>query len=321
MKMSEIGEFNWKTKIKDFYNSIVVSIKLLNSTTQGKVGFWITAIVFLLAIIAPVFPYPGPKFSNIALIFEPPSLKPSPWYILGSDYLGDPILLDVIYGLQYFMIIGLVAAVITVGIGTLLGLLGGYLGGWVDGALNFVFNLLLTIPSFALWLILALIFRNAGPVTLGFILGILSWAGLARSIRSIALSSKGKEFVEASKALGLGSWTIIKDDIMPAIMPYVFMNFMLSLNNGIYGSMGLAFLGVLPYTNINWGAIMNNAIYEEAAVYTVSGTIPLLIITVVSTIVLMGFVFTANASDRVFDPQKRKEAANAMAAQKAARNR
>ncbi|WP_449462101.1 ABC transporter permease [Tardisphaera miroshnichenkoae] len=301
-------------RFKDVLNSLYVSVKLITSTTQGKIGFTIFAVVVIIALIAPIFPYPGPRWQNTLYEGELPSTKPNLWYILGGDYLGSPMLLDIIWGLQYFMIVGLIAAILTVGIGVVLGLLAGYLGGWVDMTLNFVFNILLTIPSFALWLILAIIFRNAGPVTLGFILGILSWAGLARAIRSVAISNKAKDFVEASRALGLSSWSIISNDIMPAIMPYVFMNFMLSLNGGIYGSMGLAFLGILPYTTINWGVLVNVAIFQQASVYTWKGTVPLLIIMVISTVILMGFIFTANASDRLFDPQKRKEAENMIAA-------
>jgi len=301
-------------RFKDALTSLYVSIKLITSTSQGKFGFTILVAVIILALAAPLFPYPGPSLQNTALEGMTPTLSHGWLYILGADYLGAPLLLDLIWGLQYFMIVGLVAAILTVGIGVVLGLLAGYLGGWVDQALNFTFNILLTIPSFALWLILAIIFRNAGPITLGFILGILSWAGLARQIRSVAIANKAKDFVEASRALGLSSWTIITSDIMPAIMPYIFMNFMLSLNGGIYGSMGLAFLGILPYTTINWGVLVNVAIYQQASVYTWKGTIPLLIIMVVETIILMGFIFTANASDRLFDPQKRKEAENIIAA-------
>jgi len=306
-------------KIKGMLRSALISIKILTSTAQGKFGFAVVTIVFFFAIFAPLFPYPGPALSDINLVFVPPRLSPSPWYILGSDYLGDPLLLDVIWGFRYFMEIGLVAAILTVGIGVVLGLVAGFVGGLIDQALNFVFNLLLTIPSFALWLILALIFRNASPFLLGFILGILSWAGLARSIRSVTLSAKNKEYVEASKSLGLGPLSIIRHDIAPAIMPYIFMNFMLSVNSGIYGAMGLAFLGILPYTNINWGAVLGTALYEEAAVYTLSGTIPVAIISTVSTLILMGFVFTANASDMIFDVQRRKEAENAAFAKKSSK--
>jgi len=306
-------------KFKDALTSLYVSVKLITSTNQGKFGFAIFATTLVIALAAPLFPYPGPKLENGALDDITPTLSHGWMYILGADYLGGPMLLDLIYGLQYFMIVGLVAAVLTIGIGVVLGLLAGYLGGWVDQALNFTFNILLTIPSFALWLILAIIFRNAGPITLGFILGILSWAGLGRQIRSVAIANKAKDFVEASRALGLSSWTIISSDIMPGIMPYIFMNFMLSLNAGIYGSMGLAFLGILPYNTINWGVLMNVLIYTEAAVYTWSGTIPVIIIMVVETVILMGFVFTANASDRLFDPQKRKEAENLIAANRSRR--
>jgi peptide/nickel transport system permease protein len=294
-------------RVVDFLHQLYVSIIIFTSTGQGKVGFGLTVFVVALALAAPLFPYPGPKWSNVALQFIPPSLKPSPWYILGTDYLGIPLLLDIIWGLRYFLEIGAIAGIIQVSIGTFLGLLAGYVGGFTDRALNFAFNLLLTIPTFALWLILAVIFRSGNPVILGFILGILSWAGLARSIRAAALSAKNRDYVEASRLLGLNSLSIIANDIMPAITPYIVMNFMLSIVGGFYGAMGLAFLGLIPYSNINWGAIMGNAFYQEAAIFSPTGTIPVVILIVIQTIILMGFVYFANASVYVFDPKRRRE--------------
>jgi peptide/nickel transport system permease protein len=294
-------------RVVDFLHQLYVSIVIFTSTGQGKAGFGLTVFVVALALAAPLFPYPGPKWSNVALQFIPPTLKPSPWYILGTDYLGIPLLLDIIWGLRYFLEIGAIAGIIQVSIGTFLGLLAGYVGGFTDRALNFVFNLLLTIPTFALWLILAVIFRSGNPVILGFILGILSWAGLARSIRAAALSAKNRDYVEASRLLGLNSLSIIANDIMPAITPYIVMNFMLSIVGGFYGAMGLAFLGLIPYSNINWGAIMGNAFYQEAAIFSPTGTIPVVILIVIQTIILMGFVYFANASVYVFDPKRRRE--------------
>ncbi|KUO89399.1 MAG: hypothetical protein AT712_03165, partial [Caldivirga sp. CIS_19] len=290
--------------VVDFLHQLYVSIVIFTSTGQGKAGFGLTVFVVALALAAPLFPYPGPKWSNVALQFIPPTLKPSPWYILGTDYLGIPLLLDIIWGLRYFLEIGAIAGILQVTIGTFLGLLAGYVGGFTDKALNFTFNLLLTIPTFALWLILAVIFRSGNPVILGFILGILSWAGLARSIRAAALSAKNRDYVEASRLLGLNSLSIIANDIMPAITPYIVMNFMLSIVGGFYGAMGLAFLGLIPYSNINWGAIMGNAFYQEAAIFSPTGTIPVVILIVIQTIILMGFVYFANASVYVFDPKR-----------------
>ena len=294
-------------RVVDFLHQLYVSIVIFTSTGQGKVGFGLTVFVVALALAAPLFPYPGPKWSNVALQFMPPTLKPSPWYILGTDYLGIPLLLDIIWGLRYFLEIGAIAGILQVTIGTFLGLLAGYLGGFTDKALNFTFNLLLTIPTFALWLILAVIFRSGNPVILGFIMGILSWAGLARSVRAAALSAKNRDYVEASRLLGLNSLSIIANDIMPAITPYIVMNFMLSIVGGFYGAMGLAFLGLIPYSNINWGAIMGNAFYQEAAIFSPTGTIPVVILIVIQTIILMGFVYFANASVYVFDPKRRRE--------------
>jgi len=294
-------------RVVDLLHQLYVSIVIFTSTGQGKAGFGLTVFVVALALAAPLFPYPGPKWSNVALQFIPPTLKPSPWYILGTDYLGIPLLLDIIWGLRYFLEIGAIAGILQVSIGTFLGLLAGYLGGFTDRALNFTFNLLLTIPTFALWLILAVIFRSGNPVILGFILGILSWAGLARSIRAAALSAKNRDYVEASRLLGLNSLSIIANDIMPAITPYIVMNFMLSIVGGFYGAMGLAFLGLIPYSNINWGAIMGNAFYQEAAIFSPTGTIPVVILIVIQTIILMGFVYFANASVYVFDPKRRRE--------------
>jgi len=124
-------------RVVDLLHQLYVSIVIFTSTGQGKAGFGLTVFVVALALAAPLFPYPGPKWSNVALQFIPPTLKPSPWYILGTDYLGIPLLLDIIWGLRYFLEIGAIAGILQVTIGTFLGLLAGYLGGFTDKALNF----------------------------------------------------------------------------------------------------------------------------------------------------------------------------------------
>ena len=285
-------------------------ILIINSTAQGKIGFALSVVFVMLGVLAPLFPYPGAQLSNVAAAYMPPSMKSFPLYALGTDYLGDPISLDVIWGLRLFLEIAVIASTLTVALGVSLGIVAGYLGGVVDSVLNFISNIFLTIPSFALWLVLAIVFiKNLNIFVLGLILGAFSWPGLARAIRSVVLSTREQQYVEAARTLGLGDKEILSSEIMPGLLPYIFMQYILNVNSAVYGTMGLAFIGIFPYSNINWGTILNNALYVYGAVYTVRGSIPVIIISAISSLLLIGFVFLASTSEKIFNPYLRKESA------------
>ncbi|RLF02641.1 MAG: hypothetical protein DRK00_09750 [Thermoprotei archaeon] len=134
-----------------------------------------------------------------------------------------------------------------------------------------IVDVLLTIPQFPLMAVLSGMMR-LDDTSLALLIGVLSWPALARAIRSQVLSLREREFVEAARALGLGTRHIVLTELMPNLMPYIAVNFAFAMISAVYTQVGLVFLGLAPFRSYNWGVMINlawvrGAIYYRDSVY------------------------------------------------------
>jgi peptide/nickel transport system permease protein len=164
-------------------------------------------------------------------------------------------------------------------------------------------EVLLTIPQFPLLSVLAALVR-LNNFTLAAIIGVLSWPALARAIRSQVLSLKERDFIEAARALDLGTRHIVLVEIMPNLMPYIVVSWILSMTGAIYSQVGLVFLGFVPFTSHNWGVMINmawtwGAIYYKTSVWYILS--PILAITGFQ----LSAILFARSLENVFNPRLR----------------
>ncbi len=264
------------------YGTLIILLYLL----VGTVGVWI--------LDAPAL-NEGPAYLSAFHSWE---------YPLGTNDLGQDMLSATVHAtpamLQMMAAGGIVATVV----GTVVGTVAGYKRGPVEKVLMTITDIAMTIPGLPLLIVLAVALEPRDPFTVGVILSITAWAGLARSLHSQVLSLRNESYVEASHVMGLSSMSIIRDDILPNIMPYIMINFMGNTTRVIHASVGLYFLGVLPFTTSNWGVMLNRA-YYGGALYSWD-TInwlgaPILAITLIS----YGVVLFSQGMDRLFNPRVR----------------
>jgi peptide/nickel transport system permease protein len=190
------------------------------------------------------------------------------------------------------------------GIAVLVGTVSGYKGGAVDTVITSVSDFFMAIPGLPLVIILAITFSPENPIFLGMILTINYWAGLGRSIRSQVLSIREASYVEAARTMGTGTSRIILKDVLPNIMPYVMVNFVLAARYTIFASVGLYFIGVLPYTGQNWGVTLNNA-YNQGGLFTMQALHWLLVPIVAIVGLAFGLILVSQGMDRIFNPRVR----------------
>ena len=169
---------------------------------------------------------------------------------LGTDNFGRDTLTELVRATGVSLLIGLVAGTIATLIGLLVGLLAGYLGGIVDDILMFIANLFTVIPSFVL---LILIYYSLGPdargiMTCAVVIGVTSWVWTARSVRSQVISLRNRDHVNLSKLSGHSVFRIVTTDILPYILSYVVMAFILQVSSGILAEAQLSLLGLGPKT-------------------------------------------------------------------------
>ena len=181
------------------------------------------------------------------------------------------------------------------------------MGGRVDTIITFITDIMLTVPSFPVMMVLSLAVTITDPISFGLVLSIWSWAGLARAIRSQILSLKQRDFIEASRVLGLSVPHIIFSELLPNITSYIAINFIMIMRNAITASVGLMVLGLVPFSSTHWGMMLQMAVGTSGAMYGSSAIIYLLVPIIAITLFQMGCLFFANGLDEALNPRLRTQ--------------
>ena len=286
---------------KSLAHVIPEPLLILLRNTRGRIGFAIVLFFVLMASIGPTL-IPLDIKSHPSDIYLPPSQK----HPLGTDYAGRDVLSLIVHGSRNCLLIGLLTGFFTLLVGIPVGISSGYIGGKMDSALMFLVDIILTIPRIPLIMVLALSLREIiNPFILAAILGITSWAGLAREIRSRVLALKEEGFIEAAEVLGLSNLHIIFREMLPNILSYIAITYIREIISSIYAYVGIFFLGVLPYEPANWGIMLNRAL-SEGALYTTRATHYLLAPLISILLLQTGLIFLAGGLESVFNPRLRE---------------
>jgi peptide/nickel transport system permease protein len=179
-------------------------------------------------------------------------------YWLGTDDQGRDILSGIVFGLRTSLLVGLVSALIAGSIGAMLGLLAAYLGGVFDATLMRVVDMLLSFPVFlTAMIILAILGKGLGNVILALV--IIEWAYYARTVRSVALSERKREYMEAATALCLPKWRVLFVHLMPNSLPPLIVIAGIQVARAISTESTLSFLGLgVPVTEPSLGKLISN---------------------------------------------------------------
>ena len=272
--------------------------RICKSDKGAMIGGIVVLIYCVIAVIGPTIAHVGIENSANAY------LSPSWSHPLGTDADGYDVLSEVIIGTRPIMEIGLLAALMTVSAGVLVGLVSGYLGGVADEVIMRVTDVFLTIPGLPLIIVIAAVVQTTNPFYLAVILSVTAWSGLARALRSQAMSLRSSEFIEAAKLQGLPLRNIVGRQLLPNVGPYVAIHFLLDVTGAIYAEVGLFLLGIAPITGNNWGNMINLAM-GEGALFTTKSILYLFSPMAAIVILQLAFVVFARALDRIFNPRLR----------------
>jgi peptide/nickel transport system permease protein len=177
-------------------------------------------------------------------------------HLLGTNNLGEDVLYNALKGVRTAFIIGIVPSAVAVSFAILFGLLAGYYGGWVDDGIQYVYQVLSSIPGILL-LIAMLMVMERGLWQLCVALGVTSWVGLCRLIRGETLKVKNMEYVEAARALGAGDLRLLFRHILPNVLYLVIIEMTLDFSSLVMSETVLTYIGigVEPGTG-SWGRMI-----------------------------------------------------------------
>ncbi|RBW59122.1 ABC transporter permease [Ruegeria sp. A3M17] len=222
-----------------------------NIPISAAVGLFFTGLYFFIAIAAPLIA-PYGMAEVVGDVWEPSSAE----HLLGTDNIGRDLLTRMIYGGRTTIFIAAMATILSFITGTSLGLLAAVLGGWADQALSRTVDLIMSIPT----LILALVILAIVPVTvpiLILVMGLLDATRPYRLSRSVAVDINVMDYVEAAKLRGEGRGWIIFREILPNALSPLVAEFGLRFIFMVLFISTLSFLGLGVQPPLaDWGGIV-----------------------------------------------------------------
>ena len=275
-------------------------LRLLFKSPVGTVGF----VTLLLVILASVFagqlsPY-DPAKQNLLDKLMPPAWCEggSASHLLGTDSLGRDVLTRCLYGARISLVVGVCSVAVAGVIGTVLGLLSGYYGGWIDSLIMRIADAFHAIPRILLAMVVLFV-MGPSVFTLIMVIGVTNWVTYARMIRSEVLTIKEKEYIKASRTIGVTDREIILRHVLPNVAAQFIVVSTISVASSIIIEATMSFLGLgIQPPTVSWGVMLadgRNYLATNWWVCTVPG--------VAITVTVMGIMFLGNWLRDVLDPK------------------
>ena len=211
-------------------------------------------LLVALSLLAPVLPL-DPNTTNVSQMNQPPSLD----HLFGTDNVGRDYFARVLYGGRISLLVGILAMLASVLIGSLVGIVAGYFGGLMDSILMRTVDVLSSIPWLVLVIVLS-VFLKPGLTTIIIVIGGFSWMRISRLIRAETLSAKTHDYVSYARFIGVKPLTIIRRHILPSILPTLIVAASSSISSAIMTESALSFLGIgIQQPLASWGSLLQNA--------------------------------------------------------------
>ncbi|MFE7774858.1 ABC transporter permease [Streptomyces sp. NPDC057445] len=222
----------------------------------GVAGLAGLALLVLIALTAPLLV--GGDVQSVTnapgTALEPPSAQ----FPLGTDQFGRSLLGLLVWGARISLTVGLLAAGLSVAIGTLVGIIAGHYGGWFATIVMRITDWFLVMPTLVLAIVLATVMsRSAWTVILA--IGVTSWPTTARLVRAQTIAVESRPYIERARALGGGHGHIMSRHVLPNVMPLVLAQTTLGISSAILTEATLAFLGLGDPTVVSWGGMLQDA--------------------------------------------------------------
>lgn len=209
---------------------------------RNRLAFF--ALIVLVAVHLIVFLGPILLSTSPEAVDPRNALQGSTWeHLLGTDESGRDTLARLLYGGRISLTVGMVSMVISIFVGTLVGAVAGYFGKAVDMALMRFTDALMSLPTIFLLLVILTMFQG-GLMTVMVVIGLTSWMGVSRIVRSEVMQWKEHDFVEAAQAMGAGSLRIMVKHVLPNATSSIIVAATLGIARGILVESALSYLGL-----------------------------------------------------------------------------
>ena len=227
------------------------ALRMFARNPSAIAGMLLLGAVLLVALGGPWWLGVDP-FEITAAPMTPPLSEDA---LLGTDYLGRDVLATLVYGGRATLLVGAVAALLSVAIGITLGAMAGYYGRRVDAVLMRVTEFFQVLPALLFAMVVVTLFSPT-LLTTTLAIGVVSWTGTARLTRAEFMKFRNLEFVRGEQAIGASHARIIWKVILPNALPPLIVSATLAIGSAILFEAGLSFLGLGDQNRMSWGLMI-----------------------------------------------------------------
>jgi peptide/nickel transport system permease protein len=285
-----------------FLDTLGRSFAQVRSAINARTLFALTVILLVLgfALLGPAISGNDRPLVIVGGLYDAPSAEA--W--LGTDNFGRDIFTQLMYGTRTSLLIGVVAGAVATLIGLVIGTLAGYRGGIVEEIMMAFTNIVITIPAIVILILLSIAISTRSVVVMGVIIGLTSWPWTARAVRAQASSLRTREHVDIARLSGANTLSLILWEIIPYMLSYVVMAFVLQLSSGILAEAALSMLGLGPTGSISLGIMLQWALLWESVRTGAWWAFfpPAILLTLIAFSLLM----LQSSIDEIFNPRLRR---------------
>jgi peptide/nickel transport system permease protein len=272
--------------------------------TRFSPRFYTAAIVFILIVL---FGFLGPYLltsrtptSVVGGLYD----KPSGGILLGTDNVGHDVFAQLIYGTRTSLIVGLVAGVAATLIGVIIGTAAGYLGGLIEDLLMAFTNIIVAIPTYVVLILIAIALHTRSATGVAIVIAATTWPWTARAVRAQATSIRTREHLDIARLSGANSFTIVIYDVIPYMLSYIVMAFVLQVSSAILTEAALSLLGLGPSNGVSLGTMLHWALSQEAV--RTGAWWAFVPPTLVLTLIAFSLLMLQSSMDELFNPRLRR---------------
>ena len=229
----------------------------LRYSITARIGMVVVTIIILAAVLAPIVdPYDPKLDADLENSRQPPSRE----HIFGTDRLGRDIFRRIVHGAGLSLSVGVVAVLVSGTGGTVLGLLAGYFGGVVDMVIMRLIDILMAFPGMLLAIAIVAV-RGTGLFNTVIALSVVGVTGYARLVRSMVLSIRERDYIEAAHMVGVRDPRIIFRHILPNSLAPIIVSATMGIGGAILTAAALGFLGLGAQPPApEWGVMVSDGV-------------------------------------------------------------
>lgn len=277
--------------------------RLSRSLPGGRMAVSIALLgsILAFALVGPLVLHVTDPLRIVGGLYDSPSTE----HWLGTDNFGRDVLAQLMYGTRSSLLVGAIAGGVAVIIGVFIGSVAGFRSGsFVEEGLMGVTNVVVSIPPLVVLILLSIALNTRSLVTMGIIIGITSWPWTARAVRAQSSSLRTRAHVDVARISGAGTFGLIAWEILPYMLSYLCLAFVLQLAAGILQEAALSLLGLGVSQGVSLGIMLHWALlWESVRTGAWWAFVPP---TIMLTMISFGLLLLQTSLDEVFNPRLRR---------------